>query len=406
MQDVEVKKKLLITASTFPRYSGDTEPRFILDLAKELQQYYDVTVLAPATQEAAEREMLEGICVERYHYFPLHKWESLCYPGAIVPRIREKKARIILVPFLFVALYHAVRRRREKFDYVHANWFIPQGIVQSFVHMPYIVTGHGGDVTSLNGGLMKGLKRRTVRKAAAVTVVSNALKKEILSWFSAEESEKMDQKIQIQPLGCNTSQFSPNYRVENLWSQGKEKIILFVGRLVEKKGVRYLIEAMQWVRGRLIIVGDGPLQCELMRLTETMRLQDRIYFLGAKTHEELPEIFASADVFVAPSVTAKDKDKEGFGLVILEAMASGLPVVASRSGGITEIIHHGENGLLAEERDSQGLARYITQMLYNKPVREKCIKQMQSTVEQYDYHNVGIRYRDIIEESLTVAEEG
>ena len=99
------RKKLLITASTFPRWKNDTEPRFILDFAKAMLQYYDVTVLVPAAAGAKEKEILEGVKVIRYHYLPVHKWETLCYPGAIVPRIKEKKTRIFQVPFLMFSLW-------------------------------------------------------------------------------------------------------------------------------------------------------------------------------------------------------------------------------------------------------------------------------------------------------------
>ena len=96
-----MKKRLLITGSTFPRYENDTEPRFILDLAKYMKEYAEVTVLVPAAPKAADTEVLEGVSVIRYHYFPVHSLETLCYPGAIVPRIREKKVRGLLVPWLF-----------------------------------------------------------------------------------------------------------------------------------------------------------------------------------------------------------------------------------------------------------------------------------------------------------------
>ena len=150
-----MKSKLLVTASTFPRWEGDTEPRFVLDLAKALGKYYDVTVLAPAAIGAKDKEILEGVEVIRYHYFPVHKWETLCYPGAIVPRIKEKKVRGLLVPFLIVSLWWKLFRLLPQYDIVHAHWLLPQGIVQSFFNKPYLVTGHGGDVTSLNKGIIK-----------------------------------------------------------------------------------------------------------------------------------------------------------------------------------------------------------------------------------------------------------
>ena len=117
-------KKLLITASTFPRWEGDTEPRFVLDLSKHMTDEFDVTVLVPAAPGAKDREVLEGIKVIRYHYFPIHKWETLCYPGAIVPRIKEKKIRVFLVPFLFLSLYFHLFKLLPQFDIVHAHWLL------------------------------------------------------------------------------------------------------------------------------------------------------------------------------------------------------------------------------------------------------------------------------------------
>lgn len=88
---IQKKKKLLVTASTFPRWEGDTEPRFVLDLSSHMTDEFDVTVLVPASPGAKDTEVMDGVKVIRYHYFPIHKWETLCYPGAIVPRIKEKK---------------------------------------------------------------------------------------------------------------------------------------------------------------------------------------------------------------------------------------------------------------------------------------------------------------------------
>lgn len=155
------KKKLLVTGSTFPRWNEDTEPRFILDYAKAMTEYFEVHVLVPMAPGAKENENMEGVNVHRFHYFPIHKWETLCYSGAIVPRIKEKKIRILLVPFLLLSMKHALKQYSKKVDLVHAHWLIPQGIMQSGIkNTPYIVTGHGGDVTSLNIGPLKAMKKK------------------------------------------------------------------------------------------------------------------------------------------------------------------------------------------------------------------------------------------------------
>lgn len=382
------KKKLLVTASTFPRWKDDTEPRFVLDLASHMTDEFDVTVLVPAAPGAKNREVLEGVQVIRYHYFPVHKWETLCYPGAIVPRIKEKKMRILLVPFLFISLYFHLWKILPEYDIVHAHWLIPQGIVQSFFKKPYIVTGHGGDVVSLNKGIIKKLKMKCLRKAGRVTVVSEYLKKRVQELVPEIEPEVIS-------MGVDTRKFGRQYRVENYFGQGDKKVVLFVGRLAEKKGVAYLIEAMKQIDALLVIVGNGPLRKTLEEQAEQVG-KDRIRFLGEKTHEELKKIYASADIFVAPSVTAKDGDQEGLGLVLLEAMASGLPVVASKSGGITQIIKDGENGLLCEEKCVWQLAENICALLNDECLYKKIAENGNRTVKAYDYVQTTEKYMQII----------
>ena len=383
-----MKKRLLITGSTFPRYENDTEPRFILDLAKYMKEYAEVTVLVPAAPKAADTEVLEGVSVIRYHYFPVHSLETLCYPGAIVPRIREKKVRGLLVPWLFVSLWVHLFKMRKSYDIVQANWLIPQGIVQSFLKMPYIVTGHGADVTSLNHGLLKKLKRRCLKNAWGVTAVSQPLM-DVLDGIYKNENQA------VISMGCDTLLFGRQYREENYFGQGNQKVLLFVGRLAEKKGVYYAIEAMRNVENAmLVIAGDGPLREELQRQADKVMRETgkKIVFLGAKTHEELKKIYASADLFVMPSITAKDGDKEGFGLVILEAFASGLPIVASRSGGITDIVKDGVNGFLVEEKDVSGMAEQIDRLLKDEEIYNKMQIEAKKSAQQYDYRQIAARY--------------
>ncbi|WP_026527959.1 glycosyltransferase family 4 protein [Butyrivibrio sp. VCD2006] len=383
------KKRLLVTGSTFPRWNGDTEPRFILDYAKAMTEYFDVHVLVPMAPGAKENEDMEGVNVHRFHYFPIHKWETLCYPGAIVPRIKEKKIRILLVPFLLFSMKHALKDYSEKVDLVHAHWIIPQGIMQSSIKsIPYIVTGHGGDVTSLNIEPFKSMKRKTLKNAKWITTVSGTLEGYIQKMYP-------NTKTSIIPMGCDTSAFDEKRRIENYFEQGDKKAILFVGRLAEVKGIPFLIEAMKKVDNAILyIVGKGDMETELQK--QARGLGEKIVFLGAKTHKELPEIYASADVFVAPSITANDGGKEGFGLVIIEAMASGVPVVASRSGGIVDIINHEQNGILCEEKNVDEIAAAINKVLSDDVLRAKLIENGKKTADNNSYKNVGKRYNEIL----------
>ena len=202
------KPKVLMTASTFPRYEGDTEPRFVLDLAKALSEEYDVTVLAPSFPNAKLHEVMEGVRVERYRYFPVNKLETLCYPGAVAARVKEKKGRAFLVPFLILGLSGYILFHQKEYDLIHAHWVIPQGIVQSWFKKPYVLTGHGGDIMSMNKGFLKTLKKKAFEKASQVVVVSKQLSEKVYEMAPSVEPA-------IISMGCDTTMFSPAYRKAN-----------------------------------------------------------------------------------------------------------------------------------------------------------------------------------------------
>ncbi|MBM7688896.1 hypothetical protein BCR24_04435 [Enterococcus ureilyticus] len=381
-------KKLLVTASTFPRWQDDTEPKFIYDLCKEYAKYYDVTVLVPSTYGALNKEEMEGLHVVRYRYFPIKKLETLAYPGAIVPRIKEKKSRALLVPFMFIAMYFAIRKEMKKVDAVHSNWLIPQGIIQQFFKKPFVLTGLGGDVTSLNKGFIKKMKMRTLLKASAVTVVSKDLKEHL-------EKEYRYEKAEVIPMGVDLTKFSPKYRQDNFFETNGKPVILFVGRLAEKKGAKYLIRAMAKIDAVLIIVGDGPEKEVLMQ--EANHVQADIRFVGSKNKDELAVINASCDIFCVPSVVAKDGDKDGLPVALIEAMASGVPVVASDVGGINEAVEDNVNGFLVEPSDVQELESKLNELLSERNRRLDMGKKARLKAEEFDFIEIGKKYKQIFD---------
>ena len=119
-----------------------------------------------------------------------------------------------------------------------------------------------------------------------------------------------------------------------------------------------------------------------------------IVFAGAKTHDKLKTIYASADVLVMPSVTAEAK--EGFGIVLLEAASSKLPIVASNSGGIPTLIKDRENGLLTEERDVEGIAEAINKVFNDSALRDKLTENAYKTALEYDYSVIGRKYAEFM----------
>ena len=231
--------------------------------------------------------------------------------------------------------------------------------------VPLVVTLHDYDVTTSDEDLLKLHpsfaryieQRPTLNRAAAVFLaVSRFLKEKALArGFAAE-------KVLVHYIGIDVNRFEP------VINPDREPVVLFVGRLVEKKGCAYLIRAMAAVQARrpeteLVVIGDGPERAELEK--QAASTLGKYRFLGTQTNAEIRRWHARARVFCLSSVTAKSGETEGLPISILEALSVGLPVVATRHAGIPEAVIDGDTGLLAGERDSDALGAHILTLLSN-----------------------------------------
>ncbi|NHA16059.1 glycosyltransferase family 4 protein [Thioalkalivibrio sp. XN279] len=352
--------------STLPRWEGDSEPRFVLDLARHLSDEIDVEILAPHATGAARREVLDGIPVTRFRYW-IPWWQSVAYEGGISWRLKENRWRLFQVPFFMLSLaWHTVRRLRRgpPVDIVHAHWIVPQGLVAVLVRglagrrVRVVCTSHGGDLFGLRGKAWTAIKRWVLRRCDAVTVVSNAMADRVREIAPNVEPE-------VIPMGTDLrSLFTPPEEPR----QPPFNRLIFVGRLVEKKGVKYLLEAMALVRKThldvtLDIVGHGPLRAELEAQARALGLEDCVRFVGAVPHAELPDYYRAADIAVFPFVEAESGDQEGFGLVMVEAMGCGCTVIASELPAVRDVILHEQTGISTPARGAKTLADALTQLL-------------------------------------------
>jgi phosphatidyl-myo-inositol dimannoside synthase len=334
----------------------------VLDLAKRLGEHFDIELIAPHTQGAARSEMLEGVPVTRFRYW-IPRWQSVAYEGGISWRLRENRARILQLPFFLSSLaWHIVRRsmREPQIDVIHAHWLIPQGLVAVLVrrlagrNIPIVTTSHGGDLFGLRGRFWRSLKRKVLRDSAVVTVVSNAM---------AETVKEITSDVDpvVIPMGTDlTGRFVPPVqpRAEPIRS------LVFVGRLVEKKGVRHLLEAMAMVvqkhpEIRLKIVGHGPLRPALDADVERLGLGDFVSFMGAVPHHELAVYYQEADIAVFPFVETASGDQEGLGLVMVEAMGCGCAVIACDVPAVRDVIQNRETGVVVAPGNTAALAHAV-----------------------------------------------
>jgi glycosyltransferase involved in cell wall biosynthesis len=234
------------------------------------------------------------------------------------------------------------------------------------LNLPILVTLHGYDINTSRdwwesgaGGIARRtypsrLLRLTALPNIDFIAVSEAIRQQAVAFGVPAH------KVTKQHIGIDTDLFTPAETDQS------RPGVLFVGRLVEKKGVEYLIRACaiafrEAPSSELVIAGDGPLRNELTQLAASLGVRTR--FLGTVTPERVRELLHDARVFCLPSITAVNGDAEGFGLVLLEAQASGVPVVTSARGGAQEGLIEGETGFSFPEKDVVGLATHLSRLL-------------------------------------------
>jgi glycosyltransferase involved in cell wall biosynthesis len=390
------RPKLLILTSTLPRWAGDSEPRFVLDLAHALSDRFACTILAPQAVGAARREWLDGVAIVRFPYAPIARWQTLAAPGAIMPNLRKHPLLYALVPALIISQFFALLRmlKRDRFDLVHSHWLVPQGLVLAlaglFVRVPpTLVTCHGADAFTLEFPPLARLKRWALRKADAATVVSRDI--------AAHLAQAVKTPLVLIPMGVDLQRFAMRDRLS-----GPDRTILFAGRLAAKKGVDHLIRAMADRRLRdrgatLQIIGNGPLREELEQLARTLGVAPQVSFRGSLPHAELARAMQAATIFCAPFVVGTDGDREGTPTILLEAAASGIPIVTSDVGGCGDIIRAGHSGWLLPPGDEEALASALVEALDNPDRARTMALNARQCAEDHAWPRIAGRYADLLD---------
>ncbi|MGB9980364.1 glycosyltransferase family 4 protein [Methanobacterium sp.] len=269
--------------------------------------------------------------------------------------------------------------RKYKIDLIHAHYVMPPGLIAVICSMfsgtKTAITIHGSDIFVLTRKpLLRSMIKFILKRSDYVFVVSDSLKENVLKLGI----EGLENKLSITYNAVDVERFSPNKTSafkEEVNINSQKPVVLFVGNLVWQKGVEYLIRAKEFLKedAEIIIVGDGPLLEELKAIVEFEEIEG-IIFTGARN--DIENIMPAADVVVVPSIS------ESFGIVVLEAMASGKPVVATNVGGIPEVVNK-ETGILVNPEDPVGLAEAIDKILQNKELKENMGKTAREHVMKY-----------------------
>lgn len=387
------RQRLLVLSSTWPLGPGDSGPVFVRELCRRLVRYFDLRVLVPHAEGLAACSQDEGFEVVRYRYAP-PAWEQLAYGSGIAAQLREARWRWLLVPAFLLAQAWAIRRQVREFapDLVHAHWLIPQGAAAALagLRVPLACTCHGSDINGFNGDLAVRIKRHAAAACDRLAVVSNGLGVALRSRLPGVPTPA------VLPMGVDLRvRFTP--AAESCRVPGR---LLFVGRLVPVKGVDVLIRALPAIVAAcpdvsLDIAGDGPLRAELEAMAESLGVGKRVRFLGKIAQTDLPDLYRSATACVVPSVRTASGEEEALGLVMVEAMGCGCPVVGSDLPGMAEVLVHECTALVFASEDPVSLAASVLRLL-GQPGLAACLAHQgrEAVLVRFDWENVAQRYAE------------
>lgn len=355
--------RILHVLTAFPRSRDDVIVPWLVALLKRLQsEGHEVEVFTSA-YKGGGNDSFEGIPVHRFRYF-FARWEDLTHDEATPDRMRRSLLYKLLPAFYILGGLFGIRRlaRRRRYDVIHVHWPVPHALFgwmgqrASRPRPGLVTTWYGVELRWVQSSLpwLRGFVRWALRISNAIVAISSYTAREIARFAKAP--------VVVIPYTLPFSEGGSHSRVP---SAGGFQV-LFVGRLVERKGVKHLVEALARLPpelgARLVIIGDGPERAALERGIRDSGLGTRVELRGRVSDEELRATYASSDVLVLPSILDARGDTEGLGVVLLEAMSYGVPVVASDIGGITDIVEHNESGLLVPPGDPAALAQALERL--------------------------------------------
>ena len=277
----------------------------------------------------------------------------------------------------------ARRMQESQIDHIHAHFASHPAaaawIIHQFSGIPYSFVAHGSDLHRDRHMLCE-----KVRDAAFVAAISEYNRQIIL----AETGDDFDAKVRVIHCGVNPDEFRSENPPERQATGTKCLHVFCIGTLHEVKGQLYLIEAVHRAIAKglqivLHLVGDGPDEPKLRKQVTAAGLTHCVVFEGRRNRHEVIRLLQTADILVAPSVPTADGRREGIPVVLMEAMASGLPVIASRLSGIPELVEHNINGLLTEPRDAAGIADAIELLGRDSALRSRLGAAGRKTVQNH-----------------------
>jgi len=394
--------KVCILATIYPLYEGDFSGIFVHRLAKSLvKRGIEVHAVVPHTKEVKKEEMMEGVYVHRFQYMFPQSLQTLAYFPGIPENIKKPFNKLQVLPFaLMMAKKMLGVIKRYDIELINAHWALPSGFLATmtkrFHKLPVVTTSYGAELFTIRRkySIFKPLLKRAISNSDRAIAISDA---------TAEAVKKFEprKEVEVIPDGVDTKHFSPENkgdRIKQRYGLEGYSVILSCGRMVERKGFEYLVRAMPTViqkfpNTKLVLVGEGPERNRLATLASSLGIGENIVFTGVASDEDLPRYYVACDIFVLPAIIDARGDTEGSGTTLVEAMASGKPVIGTNVGGIPYAVHNGEEGFLVEQRSPSQLAERIITLLSDQSLRQEFGKRGREAAEgRFSWNKIAERY--------------
>jgi glycosyltransferase involved in cell wall biosynthesis len=374
-----MRKVLIFSLVYYPKYVGGAEVavKEITDKISPEEIQFDMITLNGGRE--SEKEKIGNIHIHR---------------------ILSRVGTVSKLLYPFIAYKKALElHRKNNYDMVWSIMASYAGFAaflfkRTFPHVPNVLTIQEGDHFELRAGFLKPAFKRIFKAADYVQAISQ---------FLADWSEKMGatcptvvvpNAVDVQLFSKRKSETELAILKEKLGKKENDIFLITTSRLSEKNGIADLIESLQYLPSntRLLILGQGELEKPLKEKTAKLALEHRVSFLGYITHTDMPQYLHVSEIFIRPSLT------EGLGNSFLEAMAAGIPVIATPVGGIPDFLIDGETGLFCEVNNPRSIAQKVTKLIKDRDSYEYITKRAGEMVrEKYEWKQIASKMKELFD---------
>ncbi len=374
--------RVCFLTTSYPRWEGDFAGSFVCKFAEHLISSGSlVTVVAPHDVRMNSSSWSQATLHHFRYAFPA-RCQTLAYGDGMPDQISKNKFRLALLPGFLLSFSLNALKASTNSDIVQAFWSVstPAGLLLKWMRkIPLVIHVWGSDTVLLRLPVLSWFFKRILFQANAIVCESFQFKKFLVDHGIDEAC------IEVIPNGIDLNRFAPGDRSlarKELGLDPDKKIIITVGRMIDCKGQRYLIDSLPFILRdepsmQLVFVGDGKLRSSLEKQVQSLGLKERVMFAGTQDHAAIPKWLQSADVFALPSL------RDGSPNVILEAMACGLPIVSTPVNGLSEMVRDGVNGLLVPPESSVELAGKINEVLKDPSLNNRLSKGALDTIANH-----------------------